>query len=229
MLNLYKDAVTILLYHGVTKHKSHNIENVSRKHLDIKTFTNHMRFVKQNANVISMSDIINMSDAEKISGRHVAITFDDGFENNYSVAAPILDKLGVPATFYISAGIINTDLMFWVDELEDCINTTTEKNIAVNLGGFKRSFDISSNKKKLEALNTIKSHCKKCSSEEKNWIVLQVQEETNVIGLTGRSPNYRKLNWEQVRKLHSHSLFTIGGHGLYHDVLSKLKPSALRK
>jgi peptidoglycan/xylan/chitin deacetylase (PgdA/CDA1 family) len=65
--------------------------------------------------------------------RAVVVTFDDGFRNNYSVAAPILDDLGVPATFYVCAGMINTDLMFWVDVIEDCINLTEKRLLTLQL------------------------------------------------------------------------------------------------
>ena len=54
----------------------------------------------------------------------VVVSFDDGFKNNYSVAAPILDEFQIPAVFYISSGVVNTNMMFWVDVLEDCINLT---------------------------------------------------------------------------------------------------------
>ena len=38
---------------------------------------------------------------QKISKKSFVITFDDGFENNYSIAAPVLDDLNIPATFSI--------------------------------------------------------------------------------------------------------------------------------
>lgn len=229
MLELYQDAITILLYHGVTKHKSIGIENRNKKHLDESVFVEHMMSLRNNANIISMNDILRMKFGEKIVGKHVAVTFDDGFENNYSVAAPILDDLGIPATFYISAGIINTDLMFWVDELEDCINTTKESSISIKFNGNKHTLDISNDQEKFVVLNVIKNYCKVCSSEEKNEIVFAVQQETGIVGNVNRSLNYRKLNWLQVKKLHAYNLFTIGGHGMYHDVLSKVSPSVLSK
>ena len=60
-------------------------------------------------------------------------SFDDGFKNNYSVAAPILDEFQIPAVFYISIELVNTNMMFWVDVLEDCINLTKKPYINVYL------------------------------------------------------------------------------------------------
>jgi peptidoglycan/xylan/chitin deacetylase (PgdA/CDA1 family) len=119
-----KNKLTILLYHGVTNSLSDGIENFSHKHLSIKDFENHIRFIKKNCNILSMDDVVNI----KNEGGHwpqnaVAVTFDDGFKNNFTTAAPILEKYGCPATFYICAGMINANLMFWVDKIEDCINS----------------------------------------------------------------------------------------------------------
>jgi peptidoglycan/xylan/chitin deacetylase (PgdA/CDA1 family) len=61
---------------------------------------------------------------EIISGRRVqrgpafVLTFDDGFENNYTIAAPILLRLNVPAIFYITTDYIEKNMMSWIDLIE---------------------------------------------------------------------------------------------------------------
>jgi peptidoglycan/xylan/chitin deacetylase (PgdA/CDA1 family) len=52
--------------------------------------------------------------------RTVAVTFDDGYRDNYEIAAPILKEFDIPATFFITAGAIGTDrVMFWDEHLRD--------------------------------------------------------------------------------------------------------------
>ena len=50
------------------------------------------------------------------------------------MAAPILEEFNVPATFYISSGLMNSTKMFWTDILEDCINRTKKSKIIIRLG-----------------------------------------------------------------------------------------------
>jgi peptidoglycan/xylan/chitin deacetylase (PgdA/CDA1 family) len=46
--------------------------------------------------------------SEPMPARTVAITFDDGYLDNFSVAAPILKERKIPATFFVSSGYVGT-------------------------------------------------------------------------------------------------------------------------
>jgi len=48
----------------------------------------------------------------------LAITFDDGFADNLDHALPILESLGIPATFFITSGAVGSGREFWWTELE---------------------------------------------------------------------------------------------------------------
>jgi peptidoglycan/xylan/chitin deacetylase (PgdA/CDA1 family) len=47
-----------------------------------------------------------------MTGRCACITFDDGYANNLEIAAPILNRLGLPATFFIATGFSSGGMMF---------------------------------------------------------------------------------------------------------------------
>src|SRR5690349_7877279 len=47
-----------------------------------------------------------------------AITFDDGYADNLHVAQRLLGRFGIPGTFFITTGYIDSDREFWWDELE---------------------------------------------------------------------------------------------------------------
>lgn len=207
----------ILLYHGVTSTKSVGIENASGKHIARDKFIEHMRFVKANHNAISIDEALNGPWPDF----PIVITFDDGFENNYTEAAPILDELGIPATFYITSGMVDTDLMFWVDVLEDCINRTSISDIHIDEGSFSLA-------NKYNALSQIKTICKAESIKRKNDIISQVIQQTNITPSIHASDNYKKIKWHQVREMHQNGLFTIGGHSLCHDILSRMDDAQLK-
>jgi len=47
----------------------------------------------------------------------VAITFDDGYADNVKLAVPVMDALGLRATFFVVAGLIGTDGELWYDRI----------------------------------------------------------------------------------------------------------------
>jgi peptidoglycan/xylan/chitin deacetylase (PgdA/CDA1 family) len=74
------------------------------------SFRSHMEFLKRhNYNVVHLADLPDMIGRGNIPHKTIAITFDDGYENNYLNAYPVLKELDLPATIFISPGLIGQD------------------------------------------------------------------------------------------------------------------------
>jgi len=69
---------------------------------DQKAFEQRMIWLKNNFSVVKLEDCFTQS-PNKIK---VAITFDDGFASWVTNAAPILEKLNLPATFFVNSGLV---------------------------------------------------------------------------------------------------------------------------
>jgi len=70
----------------------------------IGTFEDNLRFLKQSTNVVSIDDFSSgRLSTDKIN---VVITFDDGYKSWVTDALPILKKLELPATFFVSSGFV---------------------------------------------------------------------------------------------------------------------------
>lgn len=217
------NKLTILLYHGVTGCSKNDIENFSGKHISIENFEKQIKYLKEKCTILSMDDVVHLhNEGSSYPKNAVAVTFDDGFENNYLNAAVILDEHKCPATFYICPGMINTDLMFWVDKIEDCINRTSELYLNISLEK-NVTLSLKNNGDKIVAVEMIKDYCKKSSAEVKNSVIEALIKKLKIYPSADRSPNYKMMSWKQVKEIKSNSLFTIGGHTLYHDIMSAQK------
>ncbi|MBU1061108.1 MAG: polysaccharide deacetylase family protein [Candidatus Omnitrophica bacterium] len=74
------------------------------------SFERQMTFLKQYGyNVVRLHDLPGLMGKGNSPYKTVAITFDDGYENNYKEAYPVLKKLGLPATIFIAPGLIGMD------------------------------------------------------------------------------------------------------------------------
>jgi Predicted xylanase/chitin deacetylase len=222
--------LTILLYHGVTDAASRGVENYSGKHIDAATFEAQMGYLRRHCAPVSMDEVVDIAlKGNPFPRRAVAVSFDDGFRNNATVAAPILDSAKIPAIFYICAGMIETTRMFWVDMIEDCVNACTRDTIALPLERAEASvFHMGSARERIDCIQAIKTFCKRVCAEERNRVLSELIAASGVRPSSGHSPNYPVMTWDEVRSIHGNPLFTIGGHTLYHDIMTSVPPERMR-
>lgn len=111
-------VVPILMYHSVCPQAAEE----NRLNVTTETFEKQMRFLKEHDyNVISVEELADLLSAgEKLPPRTLAITFDDGYRDNYLYALPVLKKYGLRASVFIivdevgrSSGDKLTDKLSW--------------------------------------------------------------------------------------------------------------------
>ena len=104
-----KTIISILYYHRVT--------NICKDGMtiDISSFERQIRFLKKHYRIISSEDIKNIiaGNTEKYLGKNCClITFDDGYEDNFINALPILKRYACPAIFFVATGLISNEKQF---------------------------------------------------------------------------------------------------------------------
>ena len=99
----HKCRLEILNYHSV--HPS----NPYSTHPD--DFEKQMKFLVSNYEVISLDELYERKVKDvALNGISVSVTFDDGYEDNYIYALPILQKFNIGATVFITTGYINGEI-----------------------------------------------------------------------------------------------------------------------
>ena len=73
-----------------------------------KTFEQHLHYLKQSKHVpLSLKEIEeHLLLGTSLPENAVAITLDDGFEDNYTNAYPLLKKYQIPATIFLTSGLM---------------------------------------------------------------------------------------------------------------------------
>jgi peptidoglycan/xylan/chitin deacetylase (PgdA/CDA1 family) len=150
----------------------------------------------------------------------VALTFDDGFQNNYSVAFPILKNLGLPATIFLATGFVDSDDTPWFCRINDALSRTSMKRLEWH----GETYDLSSPHSRAEAHATLQSRMKK-------FLHADLLERTKHLAAAlgdradksiARGSPYRMLETAEVREMARSRLIEFGAHSCSHAILSGL-------
>jgi peptidoglycan/xylan/chitin deacetylase (PgdA/CDA1 family) len=98
-------VVPVLMYHSID-----NDDKTSKLSVSPENFARQMEFLHKNRyNVISLEKAIPyIMKRENPPAKTIAITFDDGFENNYKSAYPVLKKYNIPATIFVVTSYVGS-------------------------------------------------------------------------------------------------------------------------
>lgn len=102
----------ILLYHRVADVK----DDPHLLGVSVSNFTDQIDWLKKNCHIISLSKLFNQIKHNTLDSKSVCITFDDGYADNFYNALPVLKQFQVPATIFITSGMIDKRSPFYWDE-----------------------------------------------------------------------------------------------------------------
>lgn len=97
----------ILCYHSIN-----DTQNEESQPLEIDLFASHLAWLATRYDVISLRDLIaRLQSDDPIDDNVVAITFDDGYRDNFETALPLLEKYKCHATFFIVSEFIKGNVI----------------------------------------------------------------------------------------------------------------------
>ena len=101
-----RQRIVVLLYHRVSDEMRDSLT------VGIEQFDTQMAWLRRHHRVASIADIVRGNVPRDTARPVVAVTFDDGYLDNYEHAVPILLRHQVPAAFFVSTGMIGTNKGF---------------------------------------------------------------------------------------------------------------------
>jgi peptidoglycan/xylan/chitin deacetylase (PgdA/CDA1 family) len=101
-----KSRVTVLLYHRVSDDARDNLT------VGVEQFDRQMAILASRFRVLTLREAIESGTQARDHRPVVVVTFDDGYLDNYTTAAPIMQRHGIPGSFFVSTGLIGTDMPF---------------------------------------------------------------------------------------------------------------------
>ena len=219
------DGVSIFLFHGVIPATEPGVRNYTRKHMTVAAFTAILDRLCRAGTPVSMPAVVAATLAgAPLPSPAFAVTFDDGFENNVSIAAPLLEARGVPATFYVTTQFVDANAASWIDRIE--FGVERAEPACATLPGAVAPSTLGTPQNKIAFLDDVRRIVKADRRLDPYAVADALLKELGVTFETDPMLD-QKMTWTQVRDVAHHRLFTVGGHGHTHRILEFLDDAHL--
>jgi peptidoglycan/xylan/chitin deacetylase (PgdA/CDA1 family) len=211
-------------------------------------FDRQMAYIARHYQVVPLSELVErLKEGKQLPPYTAAITFDDGFRNNLTVALPILQKYHLPATVFLATSFISSDeLGLWTERVDSLIHRTPVQSIRLALDGVEKSFPLHTSTDREIASDQVRAFLKTLTATQRKSALKDLGEQLveegdrpQSGGDNGSEPSevheqstaekeerYAFLSWQQVQMM-AHGSITIGSHTHTHAILAPLNETDL--
>lgn len=196
----------------------------------VSVFEQHIRFLRKHFTPVSPSQVIEPSS----ESMRFTVTLDDGYEDNFTVAAPVLRRLGVAAGFYVVSDYVGTDRLFWWEVLARMVRASREPLVDLASAvpemmgslGLPPTLSLGSEAERDIAYERLSAALR---AEPQAAIPARIQRLAEALDVRTREEgrDYGLMSWRQLREL-AHQGFEIGGHTATHCNLAGAAPETLK-
>jgi peptidoglycan/xylan/chitin deacetylase (PgdA/CDA1 family) len=230
-------GATILMYHRVAAPR----RDPQLLCVHPERFEQHLQVLRRHWRVVPLARLVEELAVGRMPPRTVCVTFDDGYADNVEVAAPLLRANDVPATIFVTAGLVSASRPFlWWDELESLMlgSATLPTEIDLEVGAQRKAVRpgppggsdrwnvlLPDASPRQRAYLELHAALRGCGSGERGHAIDQLRLAAGGDG----EPPAAVMTEEQLAVLPADGLIEIGGHTLSHPVLSSLAPDEQRR
>lgn len=156
--------------------------------------------------------------AREPRGRHVLLTFDDGYRDNYELAFPVLGAHGAKALFFVIAGFMDEGTTAWWDEIAWMLHTG-DRSRPIPAG---EGLQATMAREPGDAERVIQALVARYKTLEGDQTDAYLNHLGRALG-TGRCPDDpgHWMTWDMAREMQRAGM-GIGGHTMTHPVLARL-------
>lgn len=188
--------------------------------VDAARFDQMLGWVKSWFNVLPLDEAARRLQEGSLPARAAALSFDDGYADNHDVALPLLQKHGLPCSFFVATGFLDGGRM-WNDTLIESVRLSSQ--LMLDLRGLKDAqgedlgqHALGDTASRRAALGKLIERVKYLPPEPRQACVDAIASRADI-----RPPDDLMMSSGQVRALHRAGM-QIGAHTVSHPILAKL-------
>ena len=204
----------ILTYHDIVK--IDDLRFPDPMIIDYDSFVSQISFLSKEFIILPIDKIVErIKNQLKPDKLYIGITFDDGFLSQFELAAPFLNKMNIPSTFFITTDFADQKVIPAIEKWKLWIKNSN-KTISFKYKNINNQYDLHKNSSKIIFFSDILKLLKPGKYSD-NQLHCYIKDLFN-----NRETAQLYMNWDNIIKLNNNSLFTIGGHSVTHSNLLKI-------
>lgn len=200
----------ILMYHRI-------VDDLMLPGIKPVIFKQQMEYLKTHFNIVSMDQLHQDLIQNKVKPYSVAVTFDDGHQDFYQTAWPILRALEIPTTLFIPINFIDKRNFLWPDLIRYLILNSPRQNVFV----FDKNFSLSTLENRLFLWHSVGNYCLNLSPKEQDITIKNLAKELDVLIPIKPMFPFCPVSWSELKEMQQQGLH-IGSHSVSHPILSLL-------
>lgn len=213
----------VLMYHRVLPqhHPARAVEQPGM-YVSPETFAMHVRLLQAHFTLVHLDDWLDARRAGRpLPVRACAITFDDGWRDNYEYAFPVLRAAAAPATIFLVSDMVGTRYRFWPNRLADLLANHAPAALATRLPEWLEPLVAAAAVDRgapldAEQIDAVIGRCKQVRTDAQIAAALDDIERA----LGGGDQGHRDLaDWDEIREMVDSGLVRVGSHTRRHTRL----------
>jgi len=188
-------------------------------------FAAHMQLLAERWHPVSLAELAARAAASELHPGTVAVTFDDGYLDNFETASPIAAELGVPVTFFVSGAPAERPREAWWDTIERILlgEEPIPERLALEADGVELRRPTRGDAERRAALHAVHGRLLHAGPEGIEAIVAALVEWSGLELPARRS--HRLMTAAELVELAARPGHAIGAHGLHHLMLPAHEPA----
>jgi peptidoglycan/xylan/chitin deacetylase (PgdA/CDA1 family) len=154
----------------------------------------------------------------------LALTFDDGYHDNFTHAFALAREMCIPLTIFLVPGYIESGDYFWWLEASRLVQRAQVTEVSCE----GRTFRLNDASSRSALTRTIDTRLRYASSvDERDAVLATVRSALKIpCSLTTEEVPARPLTWTEVREMEASGWISFGAHTMNHPVLACLRNRA---
>lgn len=226
--HLRQGSAVIVCYHGVMPGDDDSYQFLNANFVSAKAFEEQMQWLASRYHLVPLRRIVEALDAGAgLPSRAATVTFDDGFANNYRVAFPILRRLAIPTTVFLTTEKIGVPgAQLWTERVKRAIYLTPQAAVTLRIGE-RNTYQLPDGRARERVARMVLGHLKRATAAQRDEWLTEIE---GVCGRPGLQPHdamrYDFLTWDEVREMATAGV-EFGSHTVSHPILRSLDDRAL--